>query len=64
MKVIFRERRLQRGMTGCECGICNHFSEEECMRRECKCCVNFHSRSGPLGGRAPAAPARAGRGHP
>lgn len=32
---------------GCECGICGHHSEEECIRIECACCSNFHSRSGP-----------------
>ena len=34
-------------MRGCECGICNHFSEAECLDKECKCCINFHLRSGP-----------------
>ena len=32
---------------GCECGICNHFSEEECLEKGCECCSNFHVRSGP-----------------
>ena len=32
---------------GCECGICGHFTEEECIKNECKCCINFHIRSGP-----------------
>lgn len=32
---------------GCECGICGHHSEEECVRMECSCCSNFHARSGP-----------------
>ncbi len=31
----------------CECGICGHFSEEECISKDCKCCSNFHLRSGP-----------------
>ncbi len=31
---------------GCECGICGHFSEDECLEKECKCCSNFHVRSG------------------
>ena len=31
----------------CECGICDHYSESECMEKECKCCLNFHERSGP-----------------
>lgn len=31
----------------CECGICNHHSEAECREKECKCCLNFHERSGP-----------------
>lgn len=34
-------------MKGCECGICGHYSEEECIKNECKCCLNFHERSGP-----------------
>ncbi len=32
---------------GCECGICGHYTEEECIKNECKCCSNFHIRSGP-----------------
>ena len=31
----------------CECGICGHFDENECVKNECKCCSNFHLRSGP-----------------
>lgn len=31
---------------GCECGICGHFAEKECFEKECKCCINFHTRSG------------------
>jgi len=23
----------------CDCGICGHFMEKECMERECKCCL-------------------------
>lgn len=34
-------------MRSCECGICGHFSESECLDKECKCCINFHRRSGP-----------------
>ena len=30
----------------CECGICGHFSEKECIKNESKCCSNFHLRSG------------------
>jgi len=26
----------------CECGICGHFSESECIKNNCKCCSNFH----------------------
>jgi len=26
----------------CECGICGHFDENECVKNECKCCSNFH----------------------
>ena len=33
--------------THCECGICSHVSEAECITKECKCCINFHTRSGP-----------------
>ena len=33
--------------THCECGICGHFTEDECISNECKCCINFHIRSGP-----------------
>jgi len=31
----------------CECGICGHHKEAECVQKECKCCLNFHERSGP-----------------
>ena len=31
----------------CECGICGHHSESECLQKECKCCLNFHERPGP-----------------
>lgn len=31
----------------CECGICGHYHEDECIEKECKCCLNFHIRSGP-----------------
>ncbi len=31
----------------CECGICGHFDEDECFVKECRCCINFHRRSGP-----------------
>jgi len=30
---------------GCECGICDHPTEEECVEKECKCCLNFPERS-------------------
>ena len=33
--------------THCECGICGHFDENECVKNECECCSNFHLRSGP-----------------
>lgn len=33
--------------SGCECGICDHRTEDECRKKECKCCLNFHERSGP-----------------
>jgi len=31
----------------CTCGICGHHTEQECLENECKCCSNFHIRSGP-----------------
>ena len=34
-------------MSSCECGICGHHNESECIEKECKCCLNFHERSGP-----------------
>gem|GEM_PF-1007777 len=34
-------------MARCECGICNHTSDKDCFEKECKCCINFHLRSGP-----------------
>lgn len=33
-------------VSGCECGICDHSTEKECIEKECKCCLNFHERSG------------------
>lgn len=30
----------------CECGICGHGAEQECITQECQCCTNFHIRSG------------------
>lgn len=30
----------------CDCGICNHIPESECIKIECECCFNFHIRSG------------------
>jgi len=30
----------------CECGICGHFNANDCVEKECKCCSNFHLRSG------------------
>jgi len=30
----------------CQCGICNHSIELDCIKRECNCCFNFHIRSG------------------
>jgi hypothetical protein len=34
--------------THCECGICGHFNEKDCIENECKCCSNFHLRSGSI----------------
>lgn len=33
--------------THCECGICGHYKEDDCLKNNCKCCINFHIRSGP-----------------
>ena len=30
----------------CECGICGHFNEKDCIEKGCECCSNFHLRSG------------------
>lgn len=30
----------------CQCGMCGHYLERECVEMECRCCVNFHVRSG------------------
>ena len=30
----------------CECGMCGHVAEKECIAKDCNCCVNFHIRSG------------------
>jgi hypothetical protein len=30
----------------CECGICNHGTNLECIKKECQCCFNFYIRSG------------------
>jgi len=30
----------------CECGVCQHQVESECIRKEWLCCSNFHLRSG------------------
>jgi len=32
--------------THCECGICGHFDEKDCIEKNSKCCSNFHIRSG------------------
>lgn len=34
-------------MGSCECGICGHHHDSECFQKECKCCLNFHEKSGP-----------------
>lgn len=34
-------------MIHCQCGICGHSSDKDCLRKECECCMNFHLRSGP-----------------
>ena len=35
-------------MHSCQCGICGHRdSRDECIKKECVCCLNFHIRSGP-----------------
>ena len=40
-------RKTKDMSNSCECGICGHHSESECLQKECKCCLNFHERSGP-----------------
>jgi len=30
----------------CVCGVCNHRVSEDCVNKECDCCLNFHIRSG------------------
>ena len=30
----------------CVCGVCNHRAQDDCVDSECKCCLNFHIRSG------------------
>ena len=29
----------------CECGICGHSTESDCITKECVCCYNFHVRA-------------------
>ena len=29
----------------CECGICDHNNESDCIGQECACCYNFHIRA-------------------
>ena len=29
----------------CDCGICGHMNEAECIEHECHCCYNFHIRA-------------------
>ena len=29
----------------CECGICDHNNESDCIDHECACCYNFHIRA-------------------
>ena len=31
---------------GCDCGMCSCRLEEDCVKEKCKCCANFHERSG------------------
>ncbi|MFZ0183626.1 MAG: hypothetical protein WAL88_02185 [Nitrosotalea sp.] len=38
---------IERIQIHCDCGICGHHLEKECIEKECKCCLNFHVRSGP-----------------
>ena len=38
---------IERIQIHCDCGICGHHTEKECVEKECKCCLNFHVRSGP-----------------
>lgn len=40
-------KTLKNMENSCECGICGHHYESECLEKKCKCCLNFHERSGP-----------------
>ena len=31
---------------GCDCGMCSCRLEKDCIKNKCKCCANFHERSG------------------
>lgn len=44
--VIFQKQLLQNMKIHCECGICGHVVDQECIMNDCDCCVNFHVRSG------------------
>ncbi len=44
--VILQKKQLENMKIHCECGICGHTVDQECIMNDCDCCVNFHVRSG------------------
>jgi len=38
--------QMSQTSNSCECGIGGHHEERECFKNECRCCLNFHERSG------------------
>ena len=47
MVLVISDGNKQWTMQSCQCGICGHRSAEECVKKECVCCSNFHLRVGP-----------------
>lgn len=46
--VIFQKELIHNMKIHCECGICGHTVDQECIMNDCDCCVNFHVRSGQI----------------
>jgi len=44
--VISLKELLENMKINCECGICGHTIDQECIINDCDCCVNFHKHSG------------------